>query len=75
MLGYLCMTKGMDPCFAVLRFDNFLLPTTPLSERISVKVIVWTEHDAEREVERLTALNGDKGCEYFWLKTRAWPRP
>jgi hypothetical protein len=53
--------------YAVLRFD---LPSSGSldaladqpGDNISLKELLPTEAEALREVERLTALNGDKGC-------------
>ena len=35
-----------------------------------VKEIVMTQELAEKEVARLTELQKDKDCEYFWQATR-----
>jgi hypothetical protein len=55
--------------FAVVRVDEYLPPKTAITDRISVKEIVSTLDEAEREVARLNELNADKGCLYFWQHT------
>jgi len=37
---------------------------------VTVKEIVGTQEFAEGEVERLTRINGDKRCRYYWQATR-----
>ena len=39
-------------------------------DRITVKLVVRSPDEADREVDRLNALNAGKGCEYFWQVTR-----
>ena len=57
--------------FAVVRFDRHMAERFGFDpEQISVKVIVRTEEEADREVERLNALNAEKGAAYFWRLTR-----
>jgi hypothetical protein len=56
--------------FAVLRVDDFLSPDTPIETKVTVKQVVSSQENAEREVKRLTRLNGEKGCRYFWQATR-----
>ena len=56
--------------FAVLRVDDFHGPEAPIETKVTVKQVVSSQKIAEREVERLTRLNSDKGCRYFWQATR-----
>jgi hypothetical protein len=50
--------------FAVLHLD---LDRASVEDAVSVKEVLPNEEDASAEVERLHALNGDKGTRYFWL--------
>lgn len=68
------MTRGYDPCFAIVRVDEFALKESTIELAIAVKAIVWSVEEAEREVARLNKLNAEKGCRYFWRTTRAAPR-
>lgn len=52
-----------EECFAILRVDD--------GQHVSVKIIVWDQDEAEREVARLNGLNNVKGCLYSWVTTRA----
>jgi len=56
--------------FAVLRVDDFHGVDTPIKTKVTVKQVVSSQEIAEREVERLTLLNVEKGCRYFWQATR-----
>jgi hypothetical protein len=57
--------------FAIVRLDLFLVNAVKsIEDIIVVKKIVWTFEKAEAEVDRLNALNGDKGVLYFWRGTR-----
>jgi hypothetical protein len=69
------LTKGAEPLFAVVRLDRpfdgdlarlFDQPT----DYVVVKEVLPSADEAEREVERLNALNGGKGCVYFAMQTR-----
>jgi hypothetical protein len=69
------MTKGAEHLFAVVRVDR---PHDGSLDQVlgnptnyvTVKEVLPTLEEAEREVERLTALNADKGCVYFAQTTR-----
>ena len=72
------MTKGAEPLFAVLRLDRpfdedlrrvFDEPT----HYITVKEVLPTWEEAEQEVQRLSALNAEKGCVYFASLARYFP--
>jgi hypothetical protein len=56
--------------FAVVRVDDFPRLDVPIESKVTVKQIVATREIAEREVARLTRINADKGCRYFWQTTR-----
>ena len=46
------------------------------SADITVKLVVWSEQEAEEQVKRLNDMNAaDKDCCYHWLKSRALRRP
>jgi hypothetical protein len=55
--------------YAVVRIDEFL----SRRDAITVKEILPTLEQAEKEVERLNELNRDKGCYYFWQAARYFP--
>ena len=40
---------------------------------ITVTSVVPTLEEAAAEVDRLNALNADKGATYFWMATRYYP--
>jgi len=48
----------------------FTEQTRPSRPSWTVKQVVSSQEIAEREVERLTRLNSEKGCRYFWQATR-----
>jgi hypothetical protein len=56
--------------YAVVRIDEYLSG----ADAITVKEILPTIEQADREVERLNRLNSDKGSYYFWQATRYFPR-
>lgn len=70
--------RAKIPLFAVVRIDH---PHDGVSDRVfddpsiyvTVKEVLPTFEDAEREVERLNRLNADKGCVYFASHTRYFP--
>jgi len=69
------MTKGAEPLFAVIRLDrahdgSFDSVFANPNAYVTVKELLPTLEDAEREVERLNTLNADKGCVYFAQMTR-----
>lgn len=59
--------------FAVLRFDLYLREHAPEEERVTVKEVLATQEEAEREVERLNALAKGEGVKYVWQATRYFP--
>jgi hypothetical protein len=62
--------KSQKQVYAVLRYDEFQSPATPIENRISVIRVVHNEATAKAEVQRLSDLNSQKGCRYFWQATR-----
>jgi hypothetical protein len=54
--------------FVVIRVDEF-----EGDERITIKEVVTTREVAEREVDRLNQINGEKDCWYFWEQSRFFP--
>jgi hypothetical protein len=69
------VTRGAGQLYAVVRVDH---PNGDSLSRvlddpgtyITVKEVLPTLEDAEREVQRLNTLNAGKGCTYFWQVTR-----
>ena len=60
--------EKVEPCYVILRTDLD-------SRDITVKLVTWSEKDAEEQVVRLNGLNAaDKDCCYHWLKSRALRR-
>lgn len=59
--------KDVEAAYAVVRVDNEA-PSDAL--RFTVRRIVWDEALVEAEVRRLSKLNADKSCRYFWQYTR-----
>lgn len=66
--------RNHDQAYAIVRLDAADANDAPIQPRITVKRIVWTLKEAEDDVARLSALNAEKGCEYFWQATRVAPR-
>ena len=64
------MRRTTKHAFAVIRLDKFLVGSGPLSSAITVKEVVLTKEEAEAEVRRLSAVNREKDCQYFWQITR-----
>jgi hypothetical protein len=62
--------KPRQEVYAVVRVDQFHSPDTPWEHRITVKEVVTDAGLAQAEVDRLNALNKDKGCVYFKQMTR-----
>jgi hypothetical protein len=59
--------RDVDPAYAIIRVD---LDVEDDEARFTVRRIVWSEELAEAEVQRLQALNADKGARYLWQYTR-----
>ena len=60
-----------EPAFAIVRIDIF---QDRDDARFTVTRVVWTEEAAEKEVQRLNAVNADMGCRYVWQSTRVEAR-
>lgn len=59
--------RNVEPAYAIVRVDD----DAPNDEaRITITRVVWEEGFAESEVRRLSEINADKGCRYFWQYTR-----
>ena len=59
--------EDVEPAYAIVRVDH---DAPSDEERFTVRRIVWDEELAETEVQRLSQLNADKSCGYFWQYTR-----
>ena len=57
----------------MLRFDDFASGTDELQNIIAVVAVVPTLSETQSEVDRLSAINADKDCRYFWTSTRYYP--
>lgn len=55
--------------YVIVRFDAYVTGSPP-ETAFRVKGAVRTRAEAEAEVERLNALNAEKGSRYFWQRTR-----
>jgi hypothetical protein len=72
------VTKDALPLFAVVRLD---LPHDGNTRRvfdepavyITVKEVMPSDHEAQREFDRLNALTADTDCVYFSVHTRFFP--
>ena len=69
-------TRNFDAAYAVVRldFESVRVDVDELEDIVTVKGIVWDQATAEAEIERLNAINADKGCLYVWQYTRVEPR-
>ena len=56
----------VEPCILILRSDSGV---------DTVKLVVWTEEQADSQVTRLNALNGDEQTHYHWIWSGALRRP
>jgi hypothetical protein len=61
--------------YAIIRWEKRANKNTPINLRFTVKKIVVDPAYAEREVERLNKLNGEKGSYYFSQLTRFEAEP
>lgn len=64
------MKRQTQHVFAVVRVDTTAANSAEWTNRITVKEILETEEEALAEVDRLNLLNADRGCLYFFQKTR-----
>ena len=71
------MSGGAGPerveVYAIVRLDSFLTGDVPLEDRVTVKEVLPSLEEAEREVARLNALIEDGGVVYVWQYTRYFP--
>ena len=59
------------PGYAIVRVDNFQdVDVAGIENVITIKRIMFDEIEAQKEMDRLNDLNGEKGCEYFVQYTR-----
>lgn len=58
-----------DHVYAIIRLDGFYENMT-IQDAITVTKVVWSEELAKQEVARLTTINSDKRCYYFYQITR-----
>ena len=58
------------PAFAIVRHDRW---TEDIALAVRVIAVVPTVDEAIAEVERLSSLNADKDCLYFWTGTHWYP--
>lgn len=65
--------KGAKHVYAVVRVDLYKRLVDPFTNAITVKEILPTQAEAEKEVARLMELNKDKEVVYFWQTTRYFP--
>lgn len=65
--------KKQRRAFVIVRVDDFVGKDAPLSQKVTVKEVLWSEGAAEAEVERFNRVNGERGCIYFWQATRVLP--
>ncbi len=68
---------GFEHAYAIVRVDGVrkLSPTVDLQLTVNVKKIVWSEAEANSEVERLNGLKGDADSIYLCQITRVSLRP
>jgi hypothetical protein len=64
------MKRPNTHVYAIVRVNEFQPPTSAWDVRVTVKEVVATRDDAQREVERLNAVKRGKRCFYFWQLTR-----
>lgn len=69
------MAEATTQLYAVIRADNLAGPVTleNIGLKVTVTRIVSTEEEAEAQVARLNALQGDDMTRYFWQATRFVP--
>jgi hypothetical protein len=59
--------KDVEPAYAIVRVDG---DGADDEARFTITRVVWEQAFAESEVRRLSEINADKGCRYFWQYTR-----
>ncbi len=58
------MTAATRQVFVILRADAYE-ENESVVEHVTVKKVVADEERARQEVERLNAINAEKGCRYY----------
>ncbi len=67
--------KRFRGSYVIVRIDHHLeTHTEHVSDRVTVKRVVWDLSLTQSEVQCLNALNGDKGSVNFWQYARRRPR-
>jgi hypothetical protein len=69
------MKRTTEYVFAIVRVDEFKPDHLLWENRVAVKEVLATEKEARDEVTRLSKINDEKGCVYFWQKTRFVANP
>jgi hypothetical protein len=64
---------GRIDAYAVVRYDHYLGEDVAPEAKITVKEILPSREEAEREVQRLNALERSRDRVYFWQYTRYFP--
>jgi hypothetical protein len=60
--------------YAVIRFDPVLAPLDEIPEDgVTVVAVVPTLADGQHEVDRLNAINADRGARYAWQHAPYFP--
>ena len=67
-------SHGHEHVFVILRFDSFYGEHIDIEDKITIKMVVWEQDIAEREVDRLNRLNSSKEVIYFWKRSRLQTR-
>lgn len=60
--------------YAVVRYDHYLGDDASSEAKVTIKEVLPTREEAEREVDRLNALKAGRGSTYFWQYTRYFPQ-
>lgn len=60
--------------YAVVRYDHYLGADASSEAKVTVKEVLPTREEAEREVDRLNKLEAGRGSSYFWQYTRYYPQ-
>lgn len=68
------MKKEYDYVYAIIRADEYQGPNCPTEQKVTIKMIVWDEDAARREVDRLNAL-GKAEVRYFYQVSRLEKAP
>ncbi len=70
------MKRDYSHVYAIIRVDEFQGPDCPVNDKVAVKEIVWTEAEADQEVDRLNSLpSKPKETYYYSQVTRLVLKP